>query len=101
MIEAVFLFVALIFILKIAWNLCVPYVLAARYRRMPGAARAGISIMPMVDLVALGAGATISFFGSWAWPWNPAGVLLLGVGCVVASYVHFLVSSALLGWLSR
>lgn len=96
-----FVIVGVLFGLKILWNIAVPYAVAVRaFKSKPGQAKS-ISLMPFVEMVLLLAAVVLSVFRSLAWPWNSLGVTLIGMGMVVASYVHMVVAGSVAGWIAR
>lgn len=96
-----FVLVAVLFCLKLLWNIAIPYALAARaFKSKPGQAN-GISLIPFVEIVLLLAAVVLSAFRSLAWPWSSAGVAFIGMAMIVASYVHMVVAGSLAGWIAR
>lgn len=88
--------------LKILWNLSVPYDLHWRaVGRSSRPASAGISMMPLVDVVLLAAAVGSAVIGGDDERCRPLAVGVLGMLAVAGSYLHLLLASMLLGWLRR
>jgi hypothetical protein len=91
-----------LFLMKILWNITVPYTLAVRAFRARGDESRRISLMPFVELALLGIAAGLSLLGSGsAWSWGIGMTVLLGGAIAVASYVHLVVAGAIAGWVVR
>ena len=78
--------VATLFGAKILWNLGLPYVLVARSWRASG--RQGISVVPIVELVLLGAAFVLDWANVFVWPWGPGRLLVIGAAMIAGCYVH-------------
>jgi len=96
-----FIAVAGLFLMKILWNLTVPYALAARAFGTKQSRASGISLIPGVEAVLLTVAVLLSLVRGAAWPWNPGGVALIGMAMIIGSYVHLVVAGAIAGWAAR
>ena len=101
MITVMFVVVAVLFSIKITWNLAVPYALAARALRGDRSQSKGISLMPFVEIVLLLAALVLSLIRCSAWPWSAGGVIFIGMSMVIGSYVHLVVAGGIAGWIAR
>ncbi len=91
--------VGLLLALKIAWNFSVPYVLNARSSaRNP---RPGISVMVAAEWILLGLCILLSKNAELGWPFDLVGVVIIGSGGIVLSYLHMVVASGVLAWLKK
>jgi hypothetical protein len=96
-----FFVLAGLFAMKILWNLAVPYFLATSAFRSPENRGKGISLMPAVEVIFLGGAVVLSYFRGSAWPWNAAGVALIGAAMIIGSYAHMVVAGGLAGWIAE
>jgi len=100
MITAIMFIVAVLFGLKIAWNIFTPVVLARRSLSATTDKPTGISMAPFVEVVLLLVLILLSAFsGGSAWFHRPMQVALWGAMAIVGSYVLFAVLGVFLGWL--
>jgi hypothetical protein len=94
--------VSVLFLLKIFWNLTVPYVLAARSFDTDDERAGGISLMPIVELVLLGIIILLACIGGGLFrTWGIGTTALIGATIVVASYGHLVVAGVIAGWLAK
>src|SRR5262249_11368559 len=93
-----FLLAVILFSLKIAWNLTLPYLLARR-ARSPEEASRGISPMPGLEIVLLLLGVGLSWAGGLEPPWSPTRAAVYGAVLILFSYAHLVVASAVVGLL--
>jgi len=98
MITMAFGLAAGLFCMKILWNLVVPYALAVRAYKERDVPSKGVSLMPMVDVVLLAACVALAFITRATWPWSPGGVLILGGGALIGSYLHLILVGGIAGW---
>lgn len=91
-----------LFLLKIFWNVTVPYMLAVRSFRTKDGESRGISLLPFVELALLGisAGLSLTEHGS-PWSWSIGTTLLVGGAITVASYAHLIVAGAVAAWVVK
>ena len=86
--------------LKVLWNLSVPYEL---HRRALGTApispKAGISMMPGVEVVLLAAVVASAAIDGDDGRYRPWVLGVFGALAVAGSYLHLLLASILLGWI--
>ena len=73
----------LVVVLKIVWNVCLPY---AMIRRGPD--KGGVSVFPLIEFVPLLIGVALLYFSSIEGILSPARLLIYGICAIVASYVH-------------
>jgi hypothetical protein len=86
-----FIIVAVLFGLKLAWNVSLPFGLA------PGR---GASLMPLVELVLLVAAIVLAAFEPRV-IWRPATVALVGFAMAVSSYLLMVVTGGIASWLEK
>ncbi|HEX8109190.1 MAG TPA: hypothetical protein VF516_15760 [Kofleriaceae bacterium] len=91
-----------LFLMKILWNVTVPYTLAVRSFRAKDGESRGISLLPFVELALLGvaAGLSLTERGS-PWSWSIGTTVLVGGAIAVASYVHLIIAGAIAGWVVK
>ena len=79
-----------LFLLKVMWNVLIPYALLRR--KLRGEKSQRISMMPIIEAIPLVFALVISALGGpYPWPWNPAAILLVGSALVIGSYLHMCV----------
>ncbi len=91
MINILFLIIALLFFLKLLWNMLTPYVAnraLRKFQQQGGAKPGGISMALIVEIVLLFLLVVISLFAGDGWWWPHTMMILLYGGCaIVGSYV--------------
>jgi hypothetical protein len=91
-----------LFLMKILWNVTIPYVLAVRSLRARDGESRGISLLPFVEIALLGIAAGLSVIDHGSpWSWSLGTTLLVGGSIAVASYVHLVVAGAVAGWVVK
>jgi len=91
--------VAVLFGMKIIWNILTPIVLARRSLLATTEKPSGISMAPFVEIVLLLLLILLSALSDGAaWFHHPTQVALWGGGIIVGSYVLFVVLGIGLGW---
>jgi hypothetical protein len=94
------LIVVALFIMKLLWNLTVPYVLAVRLWRTKTVDKVSTSFMTFIELTLLGIIAILSLFDNGSpLSWTIGTTLLVGGGLIAGSYVHFVVAGFLVSWI--
>ena len=101
MIRAIFWLFAVFLLLKVLWNVAVPYVLVVRGYKSRAAQSKGISLMPLLDVVLMAACVTLAFGAGAAWPFGAKEVLVAGIAILLGSYVHLFVAGAIASWIAR
>jgi hypothetical protein len=101
MTRVVFFVLAGLFCLKILWNLTVPYMIARRSFRSEGSKPKGVTLMPIVEVVLLGASVALAVPMRADWPLSPRGVLSWGALILVGSYIHLFVVGSIAGWIAQ
>jgi hypothetical protein len=90
--------IAIVFLLKIVWNLSIPYVLWVRSARSKNSDRGSISLMPSVEIVLLIAMVALSLRAhDLPWHWSTGCIALCGGILMVGSYLHLVVAGAIAG----
>ncbi|OAI52305.1 hypothetical protein AYO44_04655 [Planctomycetaceae bacterium SCGC AG-212-F19] len=88
------------FLLKTAWNFAVPYAIIREAVYEPEN-RHGWSIFILFDLAFLLLGIIASALSGQQETLRPLNIAIIGVGCILASYIHMAVVLLLLGsWLN-
>ena|SRR5882724_10625104 len=102
MIELILVVTMAILLLKIVWNLSIPYILFIRSINNRAMNRGGISLMPLVDITLIVIIITLSFIAqNSSWPWS-AGCIAFGCGIsTMGSYLHLVVAGAIMGCVAR
>lgn len=92
--------VVALFLLKIIWNLTIPYALAIRLWRNRNADTVSTSLMSFIEVVLLGIVTVLSLFDIDSFEsWTVGKTLLVGGGIIAASYAHFFIAGFVLGWI--
>jgi hypothetical protein len=89
MINILFYFFALIFLLKTIWNIGVPYDLFMRHTRANGQHVSDVSMMPQIEISTFVISLGLSFFSKGLiWSIRPTLVAILGICIIVFTYIH-------------
>lgn len=81
---------AAVFVMKIAWNVLIAYVLVIRLYRDGEKSEVGISLAIIVELTALGAWLVLTLFSDTdQWMFRFGAVFGIGIGLISLSYIHF------------
>ena len=100
MINIALYLVTTLFVLKVLWNLTLPYVLAWRRYRGPGRANSGISLIPYLEIVLLIIATCVAALSHGpGWLHRPGRVAIWGGAVILLSYVHLAVAGVAAGWL--
>ena len=84
-----------LFLLKLLWNVCVPYHLIRLTREKPGS---GISVFTILEVVLLAGAIGLAFLAD-APALGPQRLAAFGAAAIVLSYVHmYLVGAAHAAW---
>jgi hypothetical protein len=73
----------LVVVLKIVWNLCLPYALVRR-----GPDKGGVSAFPLIEFVPLLIGVVSLYFFPGVGILTPGRLLVYGICAIVISYLH-------------
>jgi hypothetical protein len=93
--SALLSFVIVLFVMKVAWNLTIPW--TSLRRRREGSPKSGVSIMLELEVGLLLIAWLLSFLTPPLLPWLDTWQLLLfGIGAIVASYLLMMVIGAIL-----
>lgn len=89
-----------IFLLKVVWNLGLPYELLRRRLQKRRGAEGGISIFPALEIVSLALAVLLSSLSTGeSWLSQPGNVFWWGLALIVSSYLHLIVATFLTGYL--
>jgi hypothetical protein len=95
MIAAAGAIVGMLFTLKIAWNIAMPYLLAKQALRSGSGDPVGTSMMPMVEIALLAILLALSALAN-----GPTRMVAgYGVGAIAGSYIHLVIAGTAAGWI--